>query len=108
MVVVIGVSMIFIVLGFILRRGKGEWLIAGYNLQSEKEKNQYDKLALFKFTGNLLIFIGIMFILFFLCTTYLNSSYMKISIIIFISLIFIVVFGSLIYLNTGNRFRKKE
>lgn len=107
MMVGIIIPLIFIILGLILRTGKGDWLIAGYNTLSEKEKNEYDKLALCKFTGNLMIFFAIMLLLLFFCTDYLSPLYRHAAIIIFIALILIVVFGSLIYANTGNRFKKK-
>ncbi|NMB64320.1 MAG: DUF3784 domain-containing protein [Spirochaetes bacterium] len=105
MIVFIIVSLIFFVLGFVLRSGKGDWLIAGYNMLPEEEKNKYDKLKLCKFMGNLLISIASILIINFVCDRYLRFPH---EFIIFIALIFIVVFGSLIYANTGNRFIKKE
>jgi succinate-acetate transporter protein len=104
MIVGIIMSLIFFILGFVLRSGKGDWLIAGYNMLSEEEKNKYDKLALCKCIGNLLISFAILFIMTFICVLYINSDLIT----LFIVLILILIIGNLIYINTGNRFRKKE
>lgn len=39
---------IFCFLGIMLHRGKGAWIISGYNTMSEKEKKQYDEKVLCK------------------------------------------------------------
>ncbi len=38
----------FLALGFLFRRGKGKWLIAGYNTMSERERQRYDEKKLMK------------------------------------------------------------
>ena len=42
MIVGIIMSLIFFILGFVIRSGNGERLISGYNMLSEEEKNEYD------------------------------------------------------------------
>lgn len=108
MIVGIIMSLIFFVLGFVIRSGKGEWLISGYNMLSEEEKNKYDRLAVCKFTGNLLISFAIVFSLIVICNSYLKYYYKNIVTIILIALSIAVLAGGAIYANTGNRFRKKK
>lgn len=103
MTVGIIISLTFVILGFVLRSGKGEWLLSGYNMLSEKEKNEYNRLAVCRFTGNLTISFAIIFFLMSICNSYLKSSYKSILVMILMALSVIVV----IYANTGNRFRKK-
>lgn len=38
----IGVAILFIVLGILIKYGKMYWLIAGYNTMPKKEKNKYN------------------------------------------------------------------
>lgn len=108
MIVGIIMSLIFFILGFVIRSGKGEWLISGYNMLSEEEKNEYDRLAVCKFTGNLLITFAIVFSLIVICNIYLRSPYKNIVTITLIVLGIVIVVGGVIYANTGNRFIKKD
>ena len=45
---------LFLVLGTVFYRGKGAWLIAGYNTASPAEKRTYDEPALCRFMGKLM------------------------------------------------------
>lgn len=99
------IFLIFIILGFFLRSGKGDWLIVGYNMMSEEEKNKYDKLKLCKCIGNLMIFIAVIIITNFICDKYIKIPHEN---SIFMIVILITAFGTIIYVNTGNRFIKKE
>lgn len=59
--VIVGVvAMIFIVLAIGMLRGKGAWLIAGYNTADKTEREKYDSVALCKFIGKILLPIGIL------------------------------------------------
>ncbi|MDD3223627.1 MAG: DUF3784 domain-containing protein [Clostridium sp.] len=95
---------ICIILGFTLRSGKGDWLIAGYNMMAEEEKSKYDKLKLCKCIGNLMIFIAVILITNFICDKYIKIPHEN---SIFMILILISIFGTAIYANTGNRFIKR-
>lgn len=48
MITCIILAIIFLIIGISLFNGKGGWLIAGYNTLTNKEKEEYDKNALFK------------------------------------------------------------
>jgi hypothetical protein len=90
-----------IVMGIFLKKGKGSFLIAGYNTMPKKERLKYDEPALCRFVGRLLIFIallmpiitlGALLKLVWLCATG-------------VGMMLIICAGALIFANTGNRFR---
>lgn len=54
MVIVIISMAILLVIALVLRKGKGSWLIAGYNSMSEKEKAKYDEKKLCKDVSSIL------------------------------------------------------
>ena len=92
-------------MGFVLRSGKGSFLIAGYNTSSKEEKEKYDEVALGKFMGNLLIAIATIVLLTAVSEMYYVAFF---NFIVIAAPIFIIilVFGTVIYVNTGNRFKK--
>lgn len=102
-VVVIALTALLLMgLSLPLLMGKGAWLIAGYNTASPEEKARYDEKALCRFTGKLLLVIG-------LCTFLLipgvlfNMMWLTIG---YVAVAVGLTVFSLIYCNTGNRFRK--
>ncbi|MCB2290048.1 DUF3784 domain-containing protein [Clostridium sp. CS001] len=99
------IPIIFVVLGFILRSGKGSFLIAGYNTASKEEKEKYDEVALGKFLGNLLIAIAAIVLLTALSEIY-SVTLFKFIVVAAPIMIVILVIGTIIYANTGNRFEK--
>ena len=46
------VLVLFLTFAVVLSRGKGSFLIAGYNTLSESEKAKYDEVALAKFIAD--------------------------------------------------------
>ncbi|WP_308222690.1 DUF3784 domain-containing protein [Metabacillus halosaccharovorans] len=52
----------FLIFAYVLSKGKGAFLLAGYNTLSEDEKAQYDEVAMCKFMSK--IMYGISFSLF--------------------------------------------
>lgn len=44
----------FLICAFALSKGKGAWLIAGYNTMSDSEKATYDQEALCKFMSKVI------------------------------------------------------
>ena len=96
------IILLLIALSVVLMRGKGAWLIAGYNTLSKEEKSQYDSAALCKFIGKYLLSVGLsmpaipvgaIFQIQWLTAVYV--AYML------ISTIFVIA-----YCNTGNHFKK--
>ena len=46
------VLLLFLALGVVFSRGKGQWLIAGYNTMSEKEREKVDEKKLLRLMRN--------------------------------------------------------
>ena len=92
----------FIVMAIFLLKGKGAFLIAGYNTMSSKNKAAYDEKALCKAVGWLLIVLSVLMLLFPLAMQFQAMWLFWVSFILF----FLATIGFAIYANTGNRFRK--
>ena len=102
MIVMVGMVVLFLVLGLVFRSGRGASLIAGYNTASEKEKDKIDEKKLCRYTGNL------MFILAGCQIVFVFSMLLKSRMLLWIGVIaFLVsVFGGVVFLNTGDRLKK--
>ena len=96
------IPLILAVFGFVLRSGKGSFLIAGYNTSSKEEKEKYDEVALGKCLGNLLIATATIVLLTALSEIYYVAFF---NFIVIAAPIFIIIltFGTVIYVNTGDR-----
>jgi len=92
----------FVVMAIFLLKGKGAFLIAGYNTMNDEKRKTYDEKALCKAAGKLLLIITVLMLLFPLA---MELEAMWLFWVAFI-LVFVVIFGFMIYANTGNRFRK--
>ncbi|WP_342463049.1 DUF3784 domain-containing protein [Ureibacillus sp. FSL K6-8385] len=91
-----------LLLAFYLYKGKGGFLIAGYNTLPEEEKAKYDEPALCRFVGkNMFVLTGLMVV-----WTIAEIFEILWLLIAGIALFVGVVVFMIIYLNTGNRFRK--
>lgn len=102
-VVIVLVTLSLVGMAIPLFLGKGTWLIAGYNTMDSEEKKLYDGPALARFTGKILLPIGLATLpygvgLFCFGLEWLTWLYLAI-------VIGLSVFA-VIYCNTGNRFRK--
>jgi hypothetical protein len=84
-------------------RGRGAFLMAGYNTMPREKRAQYDKVALCKFTGKMAMIIN------FCATGFIIAS-------LFFNIILMWAFGAgfavtllftIIYANTKNRFKIK-
>ena len=98
-----GVILLFLLLGLVFSRGKGAFLIAGYNTASREEKAKYDEKALCRCMGKLM---------FALAGTWapiaLSALLGRMWLLwLGLGLFLVVCFGGVIYMNTGSRFRKK-
>ena len=101
-IVLIGVAIVLIIIGYLVKYKKWSFLIAGYNTSSGEEKEKYDEDALCKAIENLLFILGGItvissFGMLFTITWVFNAGW------ILFSIIFI---GFVIYANTGNRYKK--
>lgn len=98
------IIIVFIALGFILMKGKGAFLIAGYNTMPEDEKAKYDVIALCKFMGKMM-FLFAFSMVFWVFSEILEQNWLfVVGIILFIGTMLFL----LIYTNTKNRFKHKQ
>jgi len=93
---------LFLVLGIVLWRGKGAWLIAGYNTSSKEEKSRYNEKALCRFVAKLMFFCAF-------CMVLSGLAPLIGEWLIFVSsgIMLVGIIAGVIYANTGNRFKKK-
>ena len=57
------IIVLFFVAALFMLKGKGSFLIAGYNTMSKEEKARYDEKALTKFIGRIMLIISFMFLI---------------------------------------------
>ncbi|VEF49887.1 Domain of uncharacterised function (DUF3784) [Bacillus freudenreichii] len=93
---------LFFIFAFILSKGKGAFLIAGYNTMSDREKAQYDEAALCKFMSKIMYGISLSILLWALSELLDNQALFVIGLIFFI----VVILFAVVYSNTGNRFKR--
>lgn len=93
----------FLIMAYMLSRGKGAFLIAGYNTMPKEGKAKYDELALCKFMSKVLYGISFSLVLFSL------SELLAVPALLWVGLVglFVLIGFTLVYTNTGNRFRKE-
>ncbi|WP_205439399.1 DUF3784 domain-containing protein [Halobacillus ihumii] len=94
----------FLIFATLLSKGKGAYLLTGYNTMSDHEKAQYDEVALCKFMGKVMYGICFSILLWALSGIFEIQILFIIGLVLCISLI---VFA-LVYSNTGNRFKNIE
>lgn len=93
---------LFVVLGIVFLRGKGSFLIAGYNTSSPEAKSKVDEKALCKSTGKLMFALAGCWLLIAL------GSLPNLMLLLWVGLglFFFITIAFVIYANTGNRFKK--
>lgn len=58
--IVIGIAILLVLVSILFIKGKGSWLIAGYNSATQKERDTYDKAKLHKAMGITTLIIAVM------------------------------------------------
>ena len=99
----LAVTALFVGLGVLFSKGKGAFLIAGYNTMSKAKKARYDKAALCRFMGKLMFAMALCWVPVALGTL-LEWEWLYLA---GIAAYLIVVAGGVIWANTGRRFQKK-
>ncbi|WP_343070869.1 DUF3784 domain-containing protein [Bacillus sp. REN10] len=92
----------FLIFAIVLSKGKGAFLIAGYNTMSQSEKEKYNEAELCKFMSKIMYGICVSLLLWALSEILDYQILFGLGLILFVCLI---VFA-LVYFNTGNRFKK--
>ncbi len=95
-------SIAFFTFAIFLTKGKGAFLLSGYNNLSDSEKAEYDERALCRFMSKMMLGLSFSVLLWTLSDLLELQILFIIGLVLFISFL---VFG-LIYMNTGNRFKK--
>lgn len=96
------VLVLFFILAIVFSNGKGAFLIAGYNMLPDNEKEKYNEAELCKFMGKMMYGICFSILLWVLSDVFEMQILFVIGIVVFVtSIIFLLV-----YANTGNRFKK--
>lgn len=93
----------FLVFSIILSKGKGAWLLTGYNTMSDSEKAEYDEVALCKCMGKVMYGITSSILLIALAEL-LDQQYLLIIGIVLFTALLIFAF---VFTNTKDRFKKK-
>ncbi len=96
------ILLLLIGIGSVLRAGKGAFLISGYNMLSQKDKEKYNEKALCRFVGNMLYVIALLLFFVVIGAIYKITWLMT----LFIVVLFTFTIGCLVYANTNNRFKK--
>jgi hypothetical protein len=91
-----------VLLGVLFSRGKGAFLIAGYNTASAAERARYDEKALCRFMGKLMFALAACQAVMGLGAAWAGMWLYWIGIGLFLA----AVLGGVIYANTGGRFLK--
>lgn len=94
---------VFVILGIVFLKGKGAFLVAGYNTASREERAKYDEKALCRFMGKLMFVCAGCFILISLGSVLEQMALVWLGIV----LMLVMIFAAVIYANTGNRFKRK-
>lgn len=95
---------LFVLLGLLFSRGKGAFLIAGYNTASPAEKARYDEKALCRFMGKLMFALAGCQAIMGLGAAWAGMWLYWLGIALFLA----SAVGGVIYANTGVRFLKEE
>lgn len=97
--IVVGV---FIILGIVFLKGKGSFLIAGYNTASKAEKEKIDEKKLCRYMGKLMLLFAACFLVIIASDISGEMWLLWFGLILF----FCILIGGIIYMNTGNRLKK--
>jgi hypothetical protein len=99
----LGVIALFVLLGAVFSRGKGSWLIAGYNTAPPAEKARYDQAALCRFMGRFMLVLALCWLPIFLSALLDCLPLLWVGLILFLA----AALGGAIYANTGRRFKQQ-
>ena len=92
----------FIVLGILFSKGKGAFLIAGYNTASAREKAKTDEKKLCRFMGKFMFALAACWLVIAASALFDLMPLLWIGLGLFL----VVVIAGVIYANTGNRFQR--
>ena len=100
----LAVMALFVGLGILFSKGKGAFLIAGYNTMPRAKKERYDKNALCRFMGKLMFALAACWVPVALGAV-LDMDWLYGA---GIAAYLLVIAAGVIYANTGGRFQRKR
>ena len=92
----------FLIFAIVLSKGKGAWLIAGFNTMSDSEKAKYNRVALCKFMSKVIYGICLSLLLWALSDLLKLTWPYILGMVLFVAILLFTI----IYANTGDRFKK--
>ena len=93
---------VFILLGFLFRRGKGMMLIAGYNTMSKAAREKIDTKKLCRYMSNLMFALGACWLIIACCEIFGENAFLWVG---FVAFLLVAIIG-VIFMNTGKRIMK--
>lgn len=103
LIVLVGIILLFIVMGTYLMQGRGAFLIAGYNTMPQEEQNQYDIRSLCRFMGKTMYVFSLCMVFYLVGELFQSNWPFYIGTALMVGTIIFM----LIYMNTGDRFKKQ-
>ena len=102
--VMLGIVLLFVLLGIYFSRGKGAMLIAGFNTMPKEEQEKYDIKAVCKAMGKLMFALSFSMIFWVVGVATNQMGVFHIGTALF----FFIIFVGIVYMNTGDRYKKKS
>ncbi len=102
--VMLGIVVLFVMLGIYFSLGKGAMLIAGFNTMPKEEQDKYDIKAVCKAMGKLMFALSFSMIFWVVGAATEQMGVFHIGTAIF----FFIIFVGMIYMNKGDRYKKKS
>ncbi len=102
LIVSAGVILFFLLIGVLFRKGKGAFLIAGYNTAPAWEKDRYDEKALCRFMGTFMFILAACWAVVAAADLFHSNVLRWAGFALFLA----AVTAGVVYANTGNRFKK--
>lgn len=93
---------LFLVLALVFSRGKGAWLIAGYNTMPAKEKEKYDQKKLCQCMAKLMLVLACCWLVVLLGDAFNKPALYWIG----LGLCGIAIVAAIVYMNTGKPFAR--
>ena len=99
-----GMMLVFLLLGLVFSRGKGAFLIAGYNTAPKHEKEKYNEKALCRFMSKMMFALAGAWVPITLSALLDRMWLLWLGLGVFMA----VCIGGVVYMNTDHRFQKKR
>lgn len=102
LVVHLVVVVVFLILGISFSKGKGTFLIAGYNTASKEKKQKIDEKKLSRFMAKLMFVLAGCWLIIALSDVIQSMPLHFVGLGLFI----VIVLAGVVYANTGDRFKR--